>query len=170
MNIILETATIQDATACAAILDSGRSFQREQGFVQWSDDYPNEASVLQDIEAGNAHILKVDGHAAGYLYISFDGDPAYDSIKGAWRTKKPYAVIHRVAFDGQYRGMGLSTAAFSLAEDFILTHGVKSVRIDTHHQNKRMQHVLTKNGFVLCGEVEMRGEPRLAFDKRLEET
>ncbi len=167
MNIVLEKAAVQDAPACVAILNSGRAFQRQQGFVQWSDDYPNEASVLQDIEAGNAHILKVDGHAAGYLYISFDGDPAYNVIKGAWRTKEPYAVIHRVAFDGQYREMGLSAAAFGLAEEYILSRGIRNVRIDTHHQNRRMQHVLEKNGFVLCGEVQMRGEPRLAYDKLL---
>ena len=167
MNITLEKAAIQDAPACAAILNSGRMFQREQGFVQWADDYPNLDSVLADIEAGNAHILKADGQIAGYLYISFDGDPAYNYIKGAWRTQAPYAVIHRVAFAEQYRGMGLSEAAFSLAEDFILSYGVRSVRIDTHHRNKRMQHVLAKNGFVLCGEVQMRGEPRLAYDKRL---
>ncbi len=167
MNITLEKATIQDISACAAILDSGRAFQREQGFVQWPDDYPNADSVFEDIKAGNAHVLKVDGEPAGYLYISFDGDPAYNVIKGAWRTQEPYAVIHRVAFDGKYRGIGLSKAAFSLAEKFILSHGVTSVRIDTHHQNKRMQHVLTKNGYVLCGEVQMRGEPRLAYDKLL---
>lgn len=167
MNVVLEKAVLQDASACAAILDSGRKFQRQQGFVQWPDDYPNEDSVLEDIEAGNAHILKVDGQPAGYLYISFDGEPAYNTIDGAWRTEAPYAVIHRVAFDCRYRGIGLSTAAFTLAEEFILANGISSVRIDTHHKNKRMQHVLEKNGFVLCGEVTLRGEPRLAYDKFL---
>ncbi|MCD8327439.1 MAG: GNAT family N-acetyltransferase [Lachnospiraceae bacterium] len=165
MEIILEKAGLMDAQACMDILSGGRDFQREQGFVQWADNYPNIDSVRADILSENGFVLKADGNIAAYLYIGFDGEPAYDVIRGAWRTKEPYAVIHRVAFDRQYRGLGLSKAMFELAEEFILAQGFGNVRMDTHHENKRMQHVLEKNGFVLCGEVTLRGEPRLAYDK-----
>ncbi|MCD7739108.1 MAG: GNAT family N-acetyltransferase [Lachnospiraceae bacterium] len=167
MEMVLEKAGPGDAQACADILNAGRLFQREQGFVQWADNYPNMDSVREDIASEKGFVLKVDGKIAAYLYIGFDGESAYDVIRGAWRTKEPYAVIHRVAFDREYRGLGLSKAMFELAEKYILARGIREVRMDTHHENKRMQHVLEKNGFVLCGEVTLRGEPRLAYDKIL---
>ncbi|MCD7807662.1 MAG: GNAT family N-acetyltransferase [Lachnospiraceae bacterium] len=167
MKMTLEKAGFEDAGICMDILSGGRDFQREQGFVQWKDNYPNIASVREDIAFGKGFVLKADGKIAAYLYIGFDGEPAYDLIRGAWRTKEPYAVIHRVAFDRQYRGMGLSKAMFELAEELILARGFENVRMDTHHENRRMQHVLEKNGFELCGEVSLRGEPRLAYDKIL---
>ena len=41
------------------------------------------------------------------------------------------------------------------------------MRADTEYPNERMQHVLKKNGFVLCGEIFYQGGGRLAYDKML---
>lgn len=97
MNI-LESAKNSDIDVCWNILADGRSFQREQGFVQWTDDYPNRDTVENDILSKKGYILKVDGTIAGYMCIDFSGEPAYESIGGSWRSEKNYAVIHRMAF------------------------------------------------------------------------
>ena len=46
---ILESAKNSDIDVCWDILADGRRFQREQGFVQWTDDYPNRDTVKDDI-------------------------------------------------------------------------------------------------------------------------
>ena len=48
-----------------------------------------------------------------------------------------------------------------------LEKGVRYMRADTDYPNERMQHVLKKNGFVLCGEIFYQGGGRLAYDKML---
>ena len=104
---------------------------------------------------------------AGYLCIDFDGEPAYDTIDGAWRTKGPYAVVHRMAFDRAFCGMGLADATFSRIEALCGARGVRNIRVDTDFPNLRMQHVLEKNGFVRCGVVVFQGSGKIAYDKIL---
>lgn len=163
----LESAQQNDLQAAMDILNAGREFQRAQGFVQWPDGYPDEGSIREDLSTGKGYVLKADGKIAAYLYIGFDGDPAYPAIKGAWYHDEPYAVIHRMAISPEFRGQGIASVVFSLAEKFCAEQGANTLRIDTDAQNKRMQHVLEKNGFSYCGTVIQGGGDRLAFDKKL---
>ena len=40
MNV-LELAQMNDLEICMDIIKDGKNFQNEQGFTQWTDDYPN---------------------------------------------------------------------------------------------------------------------------------
>ena len=82
-------------------------------------------------------------------------------------TRLPYAVIHRMAFDRRFVGRGLSAAALRLAEDLCREQGVAAIRIDTDPRNRRMQHILEKNGCRRCGTVLFQGSGKVAFDKAL---
>ena len=164
---ILESAKNSDIDVCWDILDDGRRFQRAQGFVQWTDDYPNRDTVKDDILSPKGYVLKMDGVIAGYMCIDFSGEPAYENIDGCWRSEKTYAVIHRMAFCKSFCGKGLSESAFSLAEKLCIEKGVDYLRIDTAFPNKRMQHILEKNGFKYCGVIKYQGSERLAYDKFL---
>ena len=165
--MILEKAREGELSLYMEILEGARAFQREQGFVQWPDNYPDAEDVLEDIAAQNGFALKQDDQVAGYLYIGFDGDPAYPEIKGAWRYDEPYAVVHRIAIGTAFRGQNLADQAFRLVEDYCKAHGIYNLRIDMDEQNKRMRHILEKNGFDCCGTVVQGNGDRLAFDKWL---
>ena len=44
----------------------------------------------------------------------------------------------------------------------------RNIRIDTHRDNRIMQHVLEKFGFTYCGIIYLlSGDERLAFQKEL---
>ena len=163
----LTLAQMEDFRRCMDILNDGREFQRAQGFVQWADGYPDEGSVLGDLQNGLGYVVKVDGAIAAYMYIGIDGDPAYPEIKGAWNYDEPYAVVHRIAIGSEFRGQGLGSITFRLVEDFCRSKGFYLLRIDTDEKNKRMQHVLEKNGFVYCGTVIQGGGDRMAYEKKL---
>lgn len=87
---------------------------------------------------------KIDGVVAGYMCIDFTGEPAYDTIDGAWSADAPFALIEGVC----------------------RTRGVNYIRVDTGIPNLRMQHIFEKNGYRKCGVVEFCGR-RLAYDKLL---
>ncbi len=43
---------------------------------------------------------------------------------------------------------------------------MSNFRIDTHNDNKIMQHVIEKNGFIRCGIIYVKdGSPRIAYEK-----
>lgn len=162
---ILTAAVPQNLDICLDIILQGKAFQREQGFIQWTDDYPNRSTIEEDIEKGIDYVVKAENRIAGYMCIDFSGEPAYENIEGKWHSDLPYGVIHRMAFDKAFRGIGLADITFSLIEKFCLKKGVSYIRIDTDFPNKRMQHILKKNGFKNCGIITLRGSGRLAFDK-----
>lgn len=163
----LALAAAEHAEEYYGIIDMGRRFQKEQGFTQWTEDYPTLDTVREDIRADKGYSLLTDGKIAGYMCIDFDGEPAYQNIEGAWRLEGPYAVVHRMAFHSAFRGMGLAEASFRLIEELCQQKGVSIIRVDTDFPNKRMQHILTKNGFVNCGTVVFQGSAKLAYDKIL---
>lgn len=163
----LELAQTQDTKLCYEILDLGRSFQKAQGFVQWTDDYPNLDTVKGDIRDKKGYVLKVVGRIAGYMCIDFDGEPAYKHIKGQWQTEEPYAVVHRMALHPDFRGMGLADVTFQLIGELCISRNVRSIRADTDFHNKRMQHILEKNGFVNRGVIVFQGGEKLAYDRAL---
>lgn len=162
----LEPANLKDIEMCSQIIDDARNFQRQQGFMQWSDDYPNRDTIADDIKNETGYVIRSNDNIAGYMCIDFSGEPDYENIQGEWRTQEPYAVIHRMAFNKEFRGTGLSNTAFKLIEAFCIKNNIESIRIDTHRDNKRMQHIL-KNEFVYCGIIFFQGTERLAFDKAL---
>lgn len=164
----LEQAQMSFIDLCYRIIDEGRNFQREQGFTQWTDDYPNIDTIRDDIMNEKGYVLKVDELIAGYMCIDFDGEPAYDKIDGKWHTTEPYAVVHRMAFNKDFRGMGLADITFRLIDKLCRSKNVTSIRVDTDFPNKRMQHILEKNGFVKRGIVIFQGSGKLAYDKSLD--
>lgn len=163
--VVLELAKEKEGKLCLEILADGRAFQREQGFVQWGDNYPNADTVRCDIEKNIAHLILVDGEPAGYLCIDFNGDPEYSTIEGEWGNNEPYAVVHRLAISSKFRGKGIADKTLSLVEEICLERGVHTIRIDTDFPNKRMQHIVTKNGFVERGIVTLTNGKRIAYDK-----
>lgn len=163
----LVLAQLNDLNVCNAIINMGKEFQKEQGFTQWTDNYPNIGTIRQDIQAQKGYVIKIEDKIAGYMCIDFDGEPAYNNIQGKWNTKEPYAVVHRMAFSKEFRGIGLSKITFCLIEKLCLSKGIESIRVDTDLSNKRMQHILEKHGFCKCGIVIFQDSDKLAYDKIL---
>lgn len=167
MRKTLELALDNDIYVCNEIIKDGKEFQKQQGFTQWTEEYPNIDIIREDIKTEKGYVVKVENEIAGYLCIDFTGEPAYDNIQGKWRTKEPYAVIHRMAFSKKFQGIGLTETVIHSIEELCLLKGIKSIRVDTDFPNKRMQHILEKNGFQKCGIIIFQGSEKIAYDKIL---
>ncbi len=161
----IRTATTGDLDALERIYAAARRFMAENGNpTQWGDGRPTHDEIAETVRAG-ACLVGVDEadepHFAFSLYT--EPDPTYARIyDGAWPNDAPYVTIHRVASDGTGHGVFASIVAFARARAERL--GLHDIRIDTHEDNKTMQHLVAKAGFSYCGITHLAdGDPRLAY-------
>ena len=143
-------------------IEEARAYQREQGFLQWTDKSPTLFDICKDIIEHRAYFITEDNRPFGYVCIRLDGDPIYDEIT-AW-AHKPYVAVHRVAISNEARGKGASRHLFRLVRELCLAHGIHAIRIDTHKDNVIMQHILEREGFLLRGMVHYAVGERLAYE------
>ena len=127
---------------------------------QWAHRYPEPELIRQDIREGRCKLVCSDSGAHGVFAFFTDEDPTYAYIEdGQWPNAEPYATIHRIAGDGQVRGILQRAVEYCRAY-------ASNVRIDTAEDNKILQHAIAKCGFQRCGIIYLEnGDPRIAYAK-----
>ena len=108
--------------------------------------------------AGAAVLALLASAAAPAAFATLPAN-AVDVIDGAWLTDEPYGVIHRMASYPEIHGI-FSTVINYAASRFA------HLRIDTHRDNRIMQHLIEKHGFTYCGIIWLEdGTERLAYER-----
>ena len=159
--LTISRAEESDIPRLLEIYASARRFMRENGNPdQWEESYPPEELLREDIRKESLFVLTEDRTVRGVFAFAVEEEPTYRVIEdGAWLSNAPYGVIHRIAGDGEARG--IFRAALRYAEG-ITGH----LRIDTHENNRTMRRLLREAGFRECGVIRVRnGSKRLAFEK-----
>lgn len=158
---------VTDIPAILGVIADARAFLGQQQIDQWQGTYPDAGIVEQDIARGVNRVLVLDDQVVGTATLITGVDPFYLEIDGAWVNgpRAPYAAIHRFAIGDTGRGQHLTRAFFTSLLSELYRDGIRDVRIDTHPENVIMQHVVTSNGFIHRGTVQV-DEPvpeRLAY-------
>ena len=153
-------SNMEDIPAMMELYAQARVFMRENGNPnQWDDSYPSRELLEKDIAFGNSYIVEDDEKnlAATFAFIKGE-DPTYYGIEnGAWLNYEPYGTIHRLAGNTSYHGIASGCISWCKSQ-------IGNLRADTHEDNKIMQHLLEKNGFVRCGIIHLaNGAPRIAY-------
>lgn len=184
--MVIRPATAADIPALRPVFEAAKSIMRADGnHEQWSaPGFPDDALLLRDIDRVGGYVIESrypvpTGHdetedpavmpgQAGHLVASQpvayfallpSPEPTYDYIEGAWLTDEPYGVIHRIASYPDVHGI------FSAIIDFAAARYPR-LRIDTHRDNRIMQHVITAAGFTYCGIIWLPdGTERLAYER-----
>lgn len=151
------------------IIKQAQSYLKSKGINQWQNNYPNYETIKNDINNGESYVLIENNNIIATIAVSFEGESTYSKIyNGDWLTNDRYAVIHRVAVDNSYKGLGISSKIIKYVELLCLDKKVSSIKVDTHEQNMSMQKLLEKNSFVYCGKIYLEdGSSRIAFEKIL---
>ena len=159
----VEAAQKTDLIAILAVLDAARGIMRADGNArQWADGYPSAAVVLEDIRQGYGYVVRKDGRVVGYFAFIPSPEPTYAQIyDGAWLdVERPYHVVHRIGSLPDVHGV------FRTVMDWCFTQDA-NIRIDTHRDNRIMQHNILKYGFRYCGIIYLAsGDERLAYQLR----
>jgi ribosomal protein S18 acetylase RimI-like enzyme len=143
---------------------------RENGNLQWDNDYPSISVFKSDIENGRLWVAQIGQCIAGFAAITMDQSPEYADV--GWDIMESAIVVHRLAVDPDFRGRGVATALMLQAEIAGMEMGIQVVRLDTNSQNQATQKLLPKLGYVCAGEISLRfrpGQRFLCYEKRIHE-
>ncbi|HJC41917.1 MAG TPA: GNAT family N-acetyltransferase [Candidatus Intestinimonas pullistercoris] len=158
-------AEARDLARMMALYEHARRFMAEHGNPnQWGPTrWPPEDLLRRDIAQGNSYLCVQGDRIVGTFFFAMgpDIEPTYRRIEdGAWQDPSPYGVVHRLAGDGSVRGTG----AFCLDWAY---RQCGHLRVDTHGDNRVLQSLLGKLGFVHCGTIYVEEDPypRLAYEK-----
>ena len=158
-----------DISSIMNIIVQAQAYFNEQGINQWQNNYPNSETIENDIINKNSYVLLSDNNIIGTVVLSFDGEKSYEIIyDGKWKSNFKYGVIHRIAVDTNYKGLGLASAIINNVKEICLKKGVCSIKVDTQKDNIAMQKLLKKNEFDYCGIIYLEDKnERMAFEKIL---
>lgn len=159
----IRLAKEKDLPQIRTIYDAAKSYMDASGNPnQWVAGYPPEEYLREDIFLSRLYVCEEEDVLHGVFLFAVMDDPTYHYIEGAWLNDEPYGVIHRIASDGVKKGI------FRMVEEFckekMAEQNVTNLRIDTHEDNKTMQHLIEKCGFERCGIIYLaNGSPRIAY-------
>lgn len=159
-NLQIRLASDADLQEIMEIFDISRKFMAANGNPnQWINGYPSEEIILKEIEQEHCYVCETsNGTIVGTFSLIKGEEKTYNIIyNGSWLNDEPYATIHRLASNGKAKGI----AEFCFTWCF---NEISNIRIDTHEDNKIMQHIIEKNGFVKCGTIKVEnGSSRIAY-------
>lgn len=151
-----------DGERIMEVFAAAKGIMRASGNMhQWGEGYPSLEAVRADIRQGGAYVVEEAGVIVGYFAFLPSPEPTYARIyDGCWTDdSRPYHVIHRIASMPETRGVFGSIIDYCLARD-------GNLRIDTHRDNRIMQHLVLKHGFAYCGIIFLaNGDERLAYQR-----
>ena len=159
---MIREARLTDMDAIMQVFSAAKEIMRQSGNMhQWSEGYPSEEIVKGDMEKKGGFVVEEEGRVVGYFAFLPSPDLTYKNIyDGMWLDDEmDYHVVHRIASYPEVHGVFSSIMDFCLSRD-------KNIRIDTHRDNKIMQHNLLKHGFSYCGIIYLlTGDERLAYQR-----
>ena len=157
----MRKTTLADLDEVMTIYKKARQFMRAHNNpTQWLGGKPTREQIEEDIAQGTSYVCTNNDKIAGVLCFFIGTDLTYTEIEdGNWLSDDTYAVVHRIASSGEFKGAGTFMMEWAF-EQF------SNVRIDTHEDNYVMQNMLKKLGYTYCGIIHLEnGDPRLAYQK-----
>lgn len=156
----IRPTTYADLDALMAIFAYARAQMAADGNpTQWGDGYPTREQLENDIQRGVSYVIVHEGVPCATFVFIIGDDPTYAYIEdGQWLDDTlPYGTIHRIASNGQRRGIFRTVLDWCSAQ-------CSNIRIDTHHANARMIHLIEQTQFTRCGIIYTRdNSPRMAY-------
>jgi len=157
----IRLATENDLPALMELLRRVVPLMRAAGNLQWDESYPNETVFQRDIDLGQLWVAEVDADIAAVAAVTMDQEPDYAQV--GWDIDEPAIVVHRLAVDPAFRGIGAAGALMQKAEEVAVERAITVLRVDTNTQNEATQRLFPKLGYQLAGEISLAFRPGLRF-------
>ena len=155
-------ATLSDLNKLMDIFDTARRFMQSTGNAnQWINGYPQRELIMHEINSGHCYSLHKRTRICrrNILFYPRTRSDILPHRRRRLVDNDPYWVIHRIASDGSCRG--IFEACINWCEK-----QTPNLRVDTHADNKIMQNLLEKHGFIRCGIIYVaNGTPRIAYQR-----
>jgi len=163
--MIFSLAKVNDVKEIMEIINEAKEYLKENKIDQWQDGYPNEKTILSDIENNCGFVLVHDHQVIAYFVLDFRVEKTYNQIyEGSWLNNNNYATIHRICVRNNMKGQKVANDIIVFCKNYCKNYLIHDIRIDTHEDNLSMQRMLAKNEFTYCGIIYVRNNAkRLAY-------
>ncbi|QTD37626.1 GNAT family N-acetyltransferase [Polaribacter batillariae] len=166
----IRRSAFKDVPKIMEIIDDAKALLKSMNIDQWQNGYPNKEQVENDISNKESYvILNENDTIVATTMFTTRKEPTYKKvIDGNWiqDESEPYGIIHRLAMSKDHRGKGISKFVFEQLHEQLKEKNIRSLKIDTHEDNKTMQALIKKMGYEYCGIIYTSyGAKRLAFEK-----
>ncbi len=163
-------ANLKDSKKIFSIIEKCKGKLVSQGIYQWDDEYPNIMDIQEDIKTGTLYKGVLESHIAAV--ISFDESQEKEYLTINWRyTNGIILVIHRLAVDPDFQGLGLSSILMKYVENYATENSYSAIRFDAYTGNEMVLDFYRRKGYQEAGEFYFpsRSLPFKCFEKSVQE-
>ena len=98
----------KDVAGVLKIIESAKERMKNMGLDQWQNGYPDENSIMGDVDKGISYVMEENGEILGTSVLTFEREEVYENMKeGKWLSDGEYAVIHRIAVSEKNKNKGV---------------------------------------------------------------
>lgn len=171
---MIRKAVMSDLNAIWKLREETRQLLKDRGIDQWQQSNPSLKTFENDIQLEEFYVYEIQSEILGMIAIKSGIEKTYNVIfDGAWGAEGPYLTIHRLAVKRHLLGQNISVLLMKHAEKLAIDQHVRSIRIDTHRNNRYARRLFESLGYVYRGWIMLEGDSgdlhRIALDKMLEE-
>lgn len=151
------------------IYEDGSLKLKSLGINQWQGNEKPNLNNFSNLNENDIIYVLEDKEIIVSTIIIYDKDEDYENnLVGTWNSPKPYVALHRIATLSGARKKGYGRKIIEFAENYAKENNFKSVRVDTHRENKSMQNLLNSMEYNYVGIVYLDGKrERFAYEKIL---
>ena len=151
------------------IYEDGSLKLKSLGINQWQGNEKPNLNNFSNLNENNIIYVLEDKEIIVSTLIIYDKDEDYENnLVGTWNSPKPYVALHRIATLSGARKKGYGRKIIEFAENYARENNFKSVRVDTHRENKSMRNLLNSMEYNYVGIVYLGGKrERFAYEKIL---
>lgn len=129
---------------------------RENGIDQWDENYPDYASIENDLKTETLFAFREGETILGIVVLNETQDEEYAEIDWLTDDKERNLVVHRLAVDPIQQGKGIARKIMDFVENFAGEQQYDSIRLDTFSQNPRNQRFYVNRGYTDLGPVYLK--------------
>ena len=77
--MIFRKAEKEDVAGVLKIIESAKERMKNMGLDQWQNGYPNENSIMEDVDKGISYVMEENGEILGTSVLTFEREEVYEN-------------------------------------------------------------------------------------------
>jgi predicted GNAT family N-acyltransferase len=158
-SIVITQALRADFERIMGIIRACTRDLRKKDLETWSENYPTEEMVRDDIESGSVYVARIQGseNVVGTITLTHDMDEqALTHITWNYGGSN-YIALARLGVDPAHQGLGIGRELFDFADRLAQRLGYESIRLDVLSKSDQLTSMYARRGFEKLGEVVYEG-------------
>lgn len=151
-------ANLKDSKKIFSLIERCKEKLVSQGINQWNDEYPNYMNIQDDIKTSALYKGVLGPDIVAIISFNENQEKEYRTIN--WRyTNGNILVIHRLAVDPDFQGLGLSSILMKHAENYAIENNYFAIRLDAYTGNEMVLDLYRRKGYREAGDFYFPSRP-----------